>query len=78
MLSLVEFGVCKETIAVLLHLLSLAMKGKLRGIAICYWLANGARTQVALTGIYRAEPERALGGADLIKAMAGRQLDLFM
>lgn len=76
MLKLVAFGICRDTIGLLLHLLLLAKKGHLRGIAVCYWLP-GSGTRVALAGIYRREPERALGAADLIKASAGRQMDLF-
>jgi hypothetical protein len=76
MLRLLSFGTCRESIALLQYLLKLAFCGELRGMAVCYW-RHGAGTEVALTGIFQADPERALGGADLIKVAAGHQLDLF-
>lgn len=76
MLRLVRFTVSHETILVLRYLLEKALKGELRGLALCYWSAEG-RTRVILTGPYRAQPVNALGAADLIKVAAGHQLDLF-
>lgn len=76
MLRVLTFGVCRESIALLRYLLDLALKGQLRGIAVCYW-QQGLGNTVALTGVFSADPERALGGADLIKVAAGHQLDLF-
>lgn len=76
MLRLVTFAVSRETVLVLRYLLHKALKGELRGLALCYWSAEG-RTRVFLTGPYRAQPVNALGAADLIKIAAGRQLDLF-
>lgn len=76
MLHLVPFTACKETIAILRDLLQKALRGELRGMALCYWTVNGGSV-VLLTGAYRAQPERALGAADLIKVTAAHQLDLF-
>lgn len=76
MLRLVPFGISKETIAVLQRLLLMACSGQVRGIAICWWNANGS-TEVSLTGIFSAQPRHALAASDLLKAAAGRQLDLF-
>lgn len=71
------FGVCRESIALLRLLLDLACKGELRGLAVCYWRRGGGY-ELALSGIFDAEPERALAGAELIKLQAARQLDLFV
>lgn len=76
MLRLIPFKVCKETIAVLRFLLAMARSGELRGLVLCYWGAQGRR-EVLLTGTYRAQPELALGAAELIKVTAAHQLDLF-
>lgn len=76
MLRLITMKACKETVSVLLWLLDQARTGQLRGLALCYWTATGKR-EVLLTGVYRMEPEFALGAADLIKVTAGHQLDLF-
>lgn len=76
MLHLLPFTACKETIAVLRVLLQKALRGELRGLALCYWTLNGGSV-VVLTGSYRAQPERALSAADLIKVTAAHQLDLF-
>jgi hypothetical protein len=72
----VAFGVSRETIALLRHLLALAIKGHLRGLALCYWHQDIGH-QVGLTGVYNDQPDRALAGADLIKIAAANQLDLF-
>jgi hypothetical protein len=76
MLRLITLKACQETISVLVWLLDQARRGQLRGLAICFWTASGTR-EVLLTGIYRAQPELALGAADLIKVTACHQLDLF-
>jgi hypothetical protein len=76
MLRLVAFEVCAETVAVLLHLLAEARKGRIRGLCVCWWKPGGG-SQVSLTGLYHAEPERALSAADMIKITACHQLDLF-
>jgi hypothetical protein len=76
MLKVVSLGVCRDTIALFRFLLRLAITGEIRGAAVCYY-RRGIGTEVALTGIYEDEPERALAGADLIKVAAGHQLDLF-
>lgn len=76
MLKLIEFGVCKETVSMLRGLLRQALDGGLRGIAVCCWKSDGS-SEVLLTGVYRAQPVHALRAADLIKATADHQLDLF-
>lgn len=76
MLREVPFGISWETVTLLRYLLNLALKGQLRGVAICYWRQRTGH-EVALTGVYCEEPDRALGGADLVKAEAARQLRLF-
>lgn len=72
----VAFGVSRETIALLRHLLALAISGHLRGLALCYWHQDIGH-RVALTGVYSDEPDRAFAGSDLIKIAAASQLDLF-
>lgn len=76
MLRLVKLTVCKETVSVLRYLLQLAIKGELRGIAVCYWRSGDVR-EVLLTGAYQQQPEHAFSAADLIKIAAGHQLNLF-
>lgn len=76
MLRLVSFGVCRETMALLRHLLELTTAGEVRGLTVCYW-RKGSGYEVALTGVFSTEPTRALAGADLIKVSAALQLDLF-
>lgn len=75
-LRLVPLGVCTQTLALLGHLLNLARKGELRGLAVCYW-RQGVGYEMAFSGIFDAEPERALAGAELLRMQAARQLDLF-
>lgn len=69
-------GVCAQTLALLGYLLNLARKGELRGLAVCYW-RQGLGYEMAFSGIFDAEPEKALAGAELLKLHATRQLDLF-
>lgn len=76
MLRLVSFTACKQSISVLRCLLQLALKGELRGLALCYWTVEGG-SRVILTGAYRADAERALGAAELIKVKALSDRDLF-
>lgn len=76
MLHVVKSLVSRETVAVLRDLLQRALTGQLRGLALCYWSAEGASV-VLLTGVYRAQPEHALSAADRIKVIAAHQLDLF-
>lgn len=76
MLQIVSLLVCKETVAVLKVLLQKALRGELRGLALCYWRADGT-SQVILSGVYRTRPQHALSAADLIKVTAAHQLDLF-
>ncbi len=75
-LRVVAFTACKESIAVLRYLLQKALKGQLRGLAVCYWTIDGG-SHVLLTGAYHAQPKHALAAADLIKVEAAHQLDLF-
>lgn len=76
MLRLIAFTACMETVTALQHLLHRAVRGQLRGIVLCTWSVDRG-SEVILTGAYRAQPERALGAADLIKVEAAHQLDLF-
>lgn len=76
MLRLITVKACRETVLVLRYLLHEALRGELRGLALCYWPSDGAG-RVVLTGPYRSQPVLALGAADLIKVAAGHQLDLF-
>lgn len=76
MLRLITSSVCRETMIVLRYLLHKAQRGELRGLALCYWPAEGGG-RVFLTGPYRLQPVHALGAADLIKVTAGQQMDLF-
>jgi hypothetical protein len=50
-LKLVEYS-CRDTISVLKVLLSLALKGKLRGLLVCYRDDDG-REDTVFTGIYK-------------------------
>ena len=52
----------KETISVLKVLLTMAVKGELRGLALCYRTAEGAEKTV-FTGHYKDNPANALNGA---------------
>lgn len=76
MLQMITAKACRETVVVLRYLLHKALRGELRGLALCYWPSEGG-SRVFLTGPYRAQPVLALGAADLIKVTAGHQLDLF-
>lgn len=76
MLQLVTFSVSRETVVVLRYLLHKALRGELRGLALCYWPAEG-NGRVFLTGPYRSQPVHAMGAADLIKVTAGYQMNLF-
>jgi hypothetical protein len=49
--KLVEYS-CRDTISVLKVLLSLALKGKLRGLLVCYRDDDG-REDTVFTGIYK-------------------------
>lgn len=56
-LRLVQYS-CKETISILKVLLSLAVQGKLRGVAILYRTDDGEEDTV-FTGIYKDHPSLA-------------------
>lgn len=56
-LKIVEY-LSKDTIATLRVLLSMALKGELRGLAICYRTDKGVEETV-FTGIYKAHPADA-------------------
>lgn len=60
-IKLVEYA-CRDTIAVLKVLLSMAIKGRLRGLVVCYRTENGEEDTV-FTGIYKAHPERAVNAS---------------
>lgn len=77
MLRVIDFTLCKQSIAVLRHLLQKALRGELRGLVLCFRTLSG-KSEVILTGAYLAQPEQALSAADLIKVKAAHQLDLFV
>jgi hypothetical protein len=60
-IRLIEYR-CRETVSILKVLLSLAMQGKLRGLAVFYRTAEGDE-QTVLTGYYKANPSRAAGAS---------------
>lgn len=60
-LKLVEYS-CRDTISILKVLLSLALKGGLRGLVVCYRTEDG-REDTVCTGIYKAHPERAVSAS---------------
>jgi len=72
-LSLVKHT-AQDTIAVLRALLVLALKGKLRGLAICYRDTEG-NENVALTGIYKAHSVYAIGAGVRLKTDCARTVD---
>lgn len=76
MLRLVKFPACSETVAVLRVLLRRALRGELRGLALCYRKTTGG-DEVILAGVHRAHPENAFIAAVRIKVEAAHQLDLF-
>jgi hypothetical protein len=74
MLRLVSFAVCKETITVLRELLELALKGELRGLAMCYRMRDG-RDRVLLTGVHKHRPEFAVSAAARLYWVASHDVD---
>lgn len=66
-LKLVEYA-CRDTLSILKVLTALALKGRLRGLVVCYRTDEGVEDTV-FTGIYKAHPERAMG-ASLKMSMA--------
>jgi hypothetical protein len=58
-LKLVEYR-CEDTVSILKVLLSMALKGKLRGLIVCYRTDEGVEDSV-FTGIYKSRPSAALG-----------------
>jgi hypothetical protein len=57
LLKLVEYK-CRESVSILKVLLELALKGKLRGLVICYRTDDGTERTI-YTGAYKAHPGRA-------------------
>lgn len=53
---------CRDTVAVLKVLLSMAIKGELRGLALCYRMQDG-REETVFTGLYKAHPASAENAA---------------
>lgn len=51
---------CRDTIAVLRVLLEMALKGQLRGLAICYRDDSG-QEETIFTGVYKAHPDSRWG-----------------
>lgn len=56
----------KDTVEVLKALLSLALDGKLKGVAICYMDTEG-HEDFALTGIYKANAAYTVSAAEKLK-----------
>lgn len=75
-LRLIPFAVCRECVSVARYLLHEALRGELRGVAVCWWRSDGQQ-EAFIAGVYHTHPEHALGAADLIKVKAGHQMDLF-
>lgn len=73
-MQLVRFAVCRETIAILRVLLEMAIKGEIRGLALCYRSAEG-KDEVRFTGPYRERMENAIGAALRMKWAAVHRLD---
>lgn len=69
-LELVKYT-CRDTIAVLKVLLSMAIKGELRGLALCYRTQDGEESTI-FTGLYKAHPGTAVN-AVLAGASRGRK-----
>lgn len=68
---------CQDTIAVLRVLLAKAIKGELRGLALCYRTENGEEDTV-FTGIYKAHPDTALGAGMRMSMAMTREHDARM
>jgi hypothetical protein len=49
---------CRDSISILRVLLSMALQGKLRGLAICYRTDEGVEESV-FTGLYKSNPQNA-------------------
>lgn len=73
-MQVLKFAVCKETIAVLRVLLEKALRGDLRGVALCHFTREG-KDEVIFTGAYLERPENAIGAALRMKWAATHRLD---
>lgn len=51
---------CRETVAILKVLLTLALEGRLRGLIVCFRTDSGEEKTV-FTGAYKAHPDKAVG-----------------
>jgi hypothetical protein len=51
---------CRETVAILKVMLTMALDGRLRGAIVCY-RADSGEEKVVFTGIYKAQPGKAMG-----------------
>lgn len=60
-LKLVQYT-CRDTLSILRVLMSMAVRGELRGLVVCYKTAEGVERAV-LTGAYKASPSKAAGAA---------------
>lgn len=60
-LKLAEYS-CKDTISILKVLLAMALKGKLRGLVVCYRDDEG-REDTIFTGAYKANPSSMLNAS---------------
>lgn len=61
LLKLVEYK-ARDTVEILKALLSIALKGKLRGMVICYRDDDGEE-HTLFTGVYKERPSKAAGAA---------------
>lgn len=57
----IHAGTCKESIAVLQHLLAEAHSGKLLGLAICAYVSG--QEEITFTGMYRKHPARGVNAS---------------
>jgi hypothetical protein len=57
----IQAGFCKETVAVLEHLLARARSGTCRGVAVCSDLQG--QDKVVFTGKYRRSPAQGVNAA---------------
>jgi hypothetical protein len=69
-LRLVDYA-CKDTISTLKVLLSLALKGRLRGIMVSFRMDDGTEDSI-FTGIYKAHPATAVSASLKVSMMQMR------
>lgn len=74
MLQVVREMVCQDTVAISKWMVREALKGKLRGLAVCFRTIEGEEKFV-FTGAYRSRPESAIGGAARLYWAASRKIE---